>query len=288
MGFSKTSRIQNTPVFIPALTNVTDIACGANHALALDTKGNVYIWGSGEQNQLGYRVVLRTRGDALVPRLLRLRKKIRAVGCGQDHSFAVGRDEQVYAWGLNSFGETAIEENAGDDGAVVANASVVPALNLPNNDTITQITGGAHHSVAVTASGRCLIWGRLDGSQTGCDPSTLPENDIIKDAKGVPRILIGPTDVPNVVGATCAAAGTDNTIAIDGNGKAWSWGFSANYQTGLGTDDDVTTPTMIQNTAVRDKVLVWAGAGGQFSMLASAHIGEAAEAGASPSGANGQ
>ena len=217
-----------------------------------------------------------------------MRKKIRTVGCGQDHSFAVGKDEKVYAWGLNSFGETAVFEGAGDDGAVVAIASVVSALNLPNNDTIAHITGGAHHSVAVTSSGRCLIWGRLDGSQTGIDSSTLSDSDVIKDAKNVPRILVEPTDVPNVVGARIAAVGTDHTIVIDRDGKAWSWGFSANYQTGLGTDDDVTTPTMIQNTAVRDKVLNWAGAGGQFSILTSVHMDEAEDVVAGPLGVNGK
>ena len=284
MGFSNTARVQNTPTLIPSLKKVTDIACGANHALALDSKGDVYIWGSGEQNQLGYRVVLRTRGDALVPRLLRLRKKIRYVGCGQDHSFAVGKDEKVYAWGLNSFGETAIHEGAGEDAAVVPTAVAVPSLSLPNNDTITHITGGAHHSVATTSLGRCLIWGRCDGSQTGLDLSTLPDGNIIKDTNNIPRILIEPTDVPNVVGAAFAAVGTDHTIAIDENGKAWSWGFSANYQTGLGSDKDISIPTMIDNTAVRSKVLCWVGAGGQFSILASAHMDTDEEVVAEPSG----
>lgn len=69
--------------------------------------------------------------------------------------------------------------------------------------------------------------------------------------------------------ATFAAAGTDTTIAITPDGQAYSWGFSENYQTGLGTSDDVETPTLIDNSAVRDEKLVWAGAGGQYSMLAS-------------------
>ncbi|KAK4997486.1 hypothetical protein LTR28_013966, partial [Elasticomyces elasticus] len=50
-------------------------------------------------------------------------------------------------------------------------------------------------------------------------------------------------------------------------GQAWSWGFSANYQTGLGTDEDVPIATLIDNTAVRGKKLNWAGAGGQFGIL---------------------
>lgn len=67
------------------------------------------------------------------------------------------------------------------------------------------------------------------------------------------------------------AAGTDNSFAIDKDGRAWSWGFSANYQTGQGTTDDIMTPTVIDNTAVRGKRLVFAGAGGQYSILAGIH-----------------
>ena len=63
------------------------------------------------------------------------------------------------------------------------------------------------------------------------------------------------------------AAGSDTGFAIDNNGKAHSWGFSANYQTGLGTDDDVEVATLIDNAAVRGKRLVGAGAGGQYGVL---------------------
>jgi regulator of chromosome condensation len=63
------------------------------------------------------------------------------------------------------------------------------------------------------------------------------------------------------------AAGSDTSIAISTGGNAYSWGFSGNYQTGLGTDDDVEVATLIDNTAVRGKELTWAGAGGQFGVL---------------------
>lgn len=63
------------------------------------------------------------------------------------------------------------------------------------------------------------------------------------------------------------AAGTDHSLAISTDGKAYSWGFSSNYQTGQGVLDDIHTPTHIDNTAIRGKKLVGAGAGGQFSLL---------------------
>lgn len=71
----------------------------------------------------------------------------------------------------------------------------------------------------------------------------------------------------DVTGTVSVAAGTDNNFAITKDGKAYSWGFSSNYQTGQGTIDDIHTPTVIDNTAVRGKKLISAGAGGQYSVL---------------------
>lgn len=69
--------------------------------------------------------------------------------------------------------------------------------------------------------------------------------------------------------AAMAAAGHDHGIAITEAGRAFSWGFSANYQTGQGHDDDVEVATLIDNSATRERKLVWAGAGGQFSVVAA-------------------
>lgn len=70
-------------------------------------------------------------------------------------------------------------------------------------------------------------------------------------------------------GITCkyATAESDHSIAITTDGQAYSWGFSANYQTGQGTDEDIETATLIDNTAIRGKQMNWAGAGGQYSVL---------------------
>lgn len=263
-------RIQATPVKLPGLKKIKQIACGANHALALKENGEVYIWGSGEQNQLGHRIVERKRYDSLKPTLLRLNKKCRLIGCGLDHSFAVERNETVWTWGLNSFGETGVREGAGGDSAVIFFPVSVSSLAL-QNDTITSITGGAHHSVAVTANGELLIWGRMDGNQMGLDIASLPAEELIKDVSDKARILIRPSQVPaaTIGTAQMATVGTDHTICINTNGEAFSWGFNVNYQCGQGNTDDITHPTRIENTAVRNRDLNWAGAGGQFSVLTS-------------------
>ena len=266
LGFDPEHRIQNTPILIPALKKIKQLACGANHVLALNDRGSVFSWGSGQQNQLGRRIVERNKLHGLQPREFGLRKNIVHVGSGSYHSFAVHANGTVYAWGLNSFGATGIRDNAGDDEAAIAHPEAVESLS---NRDITHLCGGAHHSIARTADGQCLVWGRVDGHQSGLKVDSLPEDSLIKDARGCPRILIEPTQVPGI-NAVAVAAASDHSLAIDADGRAWSWGFSATYQTGQGTQDDIEVATKIDNTATRDRKLNWAGAGGQFSVFTDA------------------
>lgn len=263
LGFDAKTKVQTTPALIPGLKKIKHLACGANHVLALTEKGGVFAWGSGQQNQLGRRIVERNKLNGLDPREFGTLKNIKLVACGSYHSFAVHESGKVYAWGLNNFGETGIKEGAGESNAAIVHPTVVESLS---SKKITQLAGGAHHSIAATEDGECLVWGRLDGYQTGLKIDTLPDENVIKDERGRPRILIEPTAVPGIK-AQFVTAASDHSIAIDKDGRAWSWGFSATYQTGQGTQDDIEVATVIDNTAVRGKKLNGAGAGGQFSVL---------------------
>lgn len=270
--------IQYTPVIYSNLKNIVDISSGANHAMAMDIKGAVFIWGSGEQNQLGYHIIERTGTQGvkttLKPQHLRTKiKSYKAIYTCPDHSFAIDLSDQVWSWGVNSFGGTGIREGAGDDNAVVYNPTVVESLKL-QNDNITHMDGGQHHSIAITQKGKALIWGRIDGYQTGLDIASIPRTSTIQDNKGEPRIVIVPTAIPNLGKATYASAGTGHTIVLNDQGHAYAWGLSATYQTGLATTDDVQYPTRIDNTAIRGKMVEWVGCGGQFSiMTAPAQVG---------------
>jgi regulator of chromosome condensation len=135
------------------------------------------------------------------------------------------------------------------------------------------IDGGSHHSIGISQAGECLVWGRMDGAQMGLDISTLPLDDSTKvlSERGRPRVLLEPTVLP-ISNCVFAAAGSDQNIVITSEGKAYSWGFNTNYQCGQGPNlDEVTLPTLIDNTAVRGKKLTWAGSGGQYSIIAGPH-----------------
>ena len=258
-GFVEPNEVAYRPKLVPNLKNITSITCGANHAFAITKDGAVFSWGSGQQSQLGRRVIERTKTSGLVPREFGLpkgKKGIVSVHTGNDHAFAISKTGEVWAWGLNNFCETAIKDHAGEDGGIIITPRVVAALK---GKEIVSIKGGTHHSIAATKNGDCLVWGRLDGNQMGIPQSELeklPEDALIRDESNKPRIVSIPQKVNAIKGAVSyVTASSEHNIAITKEGKAWSWGFSGNYQTGQGTDDDIEVATMIDNTAVREKKL---------------------------------
>ncbi|KAF7543078.1 hypothetical protein G7Z17_g11034 [Cylindrodendrum hubeiense] len=268
LGFSETVKIQSTPAILPSLKGIKSLAAGSNHVLALDSKGNVAAWGCGQQNQLARRIIERNKLSSLVPQGVGLpRGKIVKIACGSYHSFAIDKTGQVWGWGLNNFGEIGVESNAGEDDAVILRPAKITFLE---DYTITDIDGGEHHSLACSDGGDLITWGRVDGYQVGFEFDKLTEDNAIYDERGNARILFKPTVQPDVTNTVTVTAGTDNNFAITSEGKVYSWGFSSNYQTGQGTLDDIHTPTLIDNTAIRGKKIIAAGAGGQYSVLIGA------------------
>ena len=270
-GFAPGVQTAKRPMLIPDLKKITTIKAGANHALALDSSGCVIAWGSGQQNQLGRRVIERTKTEGLKPRAFGLPKGpkngIKAIETGAYHSFAISKNGSVYGWGLNNMGETGIMTNAGQDDATVAKPEIIEDLK---GKDIVSIKGAGHHSLAATAEGDCLVWGRIDGHQMGIaddEIAKMPTDAYIVNQNDKPAIL-RPSRVTTIKGKVVHVAGSsDQSIAVTKEGKAWSWGFSTNYQTGQGTTDDVEVATLIDNTAIREQEINGASMGGQYSII---------------------
>ncbi|EFX05427.1 ran exchange factor prp20 [Grosmannia clavigera kw1407] len=118
------------------------------------------------------------------------------------------------------------------------------------NQGVVVLEGGGHHSVAVTSDGRCLAWGRLDNRQLG-----------VVFEKSHPAVQTDERDHTLMVTRAASHA-------------AFAAGFNEQGQLGLGAgaSDEVTTAQQISGKALKGRTLTWAGAGGQFSMLAGPHV----------------
>jgi alpha-tubulin suppressor-like RCC1 family protein len=262
--------------------NITSIAAGESHSLALDSNGNVYGAGNNDDGQLGFKdtadyYVLDHRKFTEIPSLNG--KKITAIAAGDSFSLALGSDGKVYATGYDNFAEVSSLKGknittivAGrshsfaidSDGKVYASGAnsygqlgfgdmwqrngftEVTSLNGKN---IIAISAGEHHSIAVDSDGKVYTAGDNDYGQLGLGDDGYRTN----------RYAF--TEVPSLNGKniTAVVAGTYHSFAIDSNGKAYGTGNNGHSELGLGDKNNRNTFTEIPSLNGKNIISIAAG-----------------------------
>ena len=95
------------PTKVKNITDITAIAAGKTHALAVKNNGEaVYGWGYGRDGQLGFSAT----GSVLLPREITALsdKGIKDISCGNDFSVALSVDGSVYTFGNNEYGQLGV------------------------------------------------------------------------------------------------------------------------------------------------------------------------------------
>ncbi|KAH6888164.1 regulator of chromosome condensation 1/beta-lactamase-inhibitor protein II [Thelonectria olida] len=272
-GTDATGRIikkQETPVLIPELKNIKQIACGDNHALALDKKGVIWAWGSGHKNQLGKRIRTREADNFKPIRVEIFRQKAQYIASGSYHSFALDQNGNVWSWGINGFGQAGDPLSAGEHEAMLPYPRKIAGLGGRGVHTIA---AGEHHSAAVTDDGKCLVFGRIDGGQLGVEftqRQLQDESHILLDERNKPRICIRPTPVTGIGAVADVACNTGHTVFIAKDGTGYATGLGSEGQLGNGREDDAETPQRFKGLhSLYRRRLVLAGAGAGFSIVAA-------------------
>jgi regulator of chromosome condensation len=178
--------IQELPKKIAGVSKIKFLAAGAQHVLAImkrsrpGGKDKIVGWGSNEFGQLrrpNHDRGLRGRANQLVlpyswdmPTWARPRQQrhVYQVRAGAYHSFCINHTGQVYAWGLNKYGQLGVDAQNDDDYPdYIHEPQRVVGLQ---HEVVVDIWGGEHHSVACTQEGRLYAWGRLTHHAVGIDP----------------------------------------------------------------------------------------------------------------------
>ena len=172
--------LEVTPRFghAPDLLNVTMIAAGAAHSIALTADGRVFTWGSNAHGQLGrnetWGVYYNRSSIVPVDVTAQFPEEIRRVAAGADFCYALSNASRVYAWGRNDFGQLA----TGDTEDRLGPTDVTAAFPEP----IADVAAGESHVLALGASGGVYVVGSNSHGQLGV-------NDTMAGLITVPQAL---------------------------------------------------------------------------------------------------
>lgn len=254
LGFSGNLKKEYHPISILQLSNkpgdyekVSSVAAGSNHLVVLTTHGNIYTWGAGEQAQLGRKVLERRKIHGTHPEKVTLAtrgRKAVVVGAGQNHSFAVDDKGDVWAWGLNSMGQTGTGWSSQEDDIVQLPTKVEKLSKSElDGDVVVQIVGGTHHSIFLTRAGKVYACGRSNAGQLGlADDDEAFHDRESPEFIGEPALVTFPDPDDAIIQVS---AGTHNNAAITRGGALYAWGQGVQSELGLGDEEEVKTPHVV-------------------------------------------
>lgn len=257
---AKGTMIQEKPTLIDGLAKekIVQIAAGANHLMAINEKGELFSWGCGEQGQLGRRILERHRRTGLrptniTPRDGRSRAFITKVICGSYHTLAIRKDGNVYAMGLNNFGQLGLGDHEERQTAELIDGKEI----WGGEAKVVDAGAGEHHSMVLLDNGQVYAFGRADSGQLGVET-------------GGERAFNEPVKVPFQHKINLISAGGNHNLAFSERDELFSWGFGEMHQLGHGPAQDEARPRAIQTKL--QGVIQQLSAGGQHSIILATEL----------------
>jgi alpha-tubulin suppressor-like RCC1 family protein len=201
------------------IRNVTAIAAGEEHSLALLSTGEVRAWGNGESGQLGDEN-LQNKKEAVPVRKLKdaATSVATSVAAGEEDSVALLSDGTVMAWGANNVGQLGNGTFTGPDTCTYGPCSRT-AEPVPGLSGVVKIAAGGNHSLALLSNGTVMAWGENGSGQLGNGTTT---NSAV------------PLPVQGLSGVIAIAAGQEYSLALLANGTVMAWGANGEGQLGAG------------------------------------------------------
>jgi PKD repeat protein len=178
-----------SPVAVPGLTGVVEIAEGRNHVLARTSTGAVYAWGDNSYGQIGDGSTTRRTAPVLV-----IASGATGVDAGAHHSVAMTSTGTVLTWGRGYRGQLGL-------GTLSNRLTPTP---VPGPSSIVEIGDGRDQTFAITASGQVWAWGSNAAGQLG-DGSTTNRTS---------PVLLGLT------GIVAAQSGSSHTVFLPAGSQA--------------------------------------------------------------------
>jgi DNA-binding beta-propeller fold protein YncE len=228
----------------PYLEEVTALASGVFHTLALLQNGTVVGWGQNYEGQLasGSRAECQVGGwicsRTPVPVCVTMEspckpehylKGVTAIAAGSLHSLALLEDGTVMAWGMNKQGQLGNGSSTGPELC----GGLYPCSQLPEPvkglSEVTAITAGGNNSYALLKNGTVKAWGENGDGELGDGTTTDSSTPVAVCATAEEALC-----AHSLSGVTAIAADGGAGYALLEDGTVRDWGLNYQGQLGIG------------------------------------------------------
>ena len=203
------------------------VTSGAYHTLAINSRGELYAWGSNKNGQLGIGT---TTDNELTPQRVGNDSDWEAISGGEYHSLALKSDGTLYAWGKNHRGQLGIGSTDNE----------TTPQRVGNSGDWKAISAGGEHSLALKRDGTLYAWGSNSSGQLGNGEKAVNDADTSKDRNSPTRVSTGWKTV---------SAGFAHSLALKNDNTLYAWGWNWKGQVGNGksgsTSEKETAPQKI-------------------------------------------
>ncbi|XP_055889763.1 X-linked retinitis pigmentosa GTPase regulator-like isoform X1 [Biomphalaria glabrata] len=161
LGYKATTN-QHIPKLIESLppTKYKLLDAGSDSSVALTVDGRLFMWGNNEDGKLGLGEVEIVEEPTQLP----MDRPVVCVACGYYHTAIVTDDGKLFTMGESDGGKLGLTDDAGETN--------VPQQVTAITEPVKWVSCGSSHTVALTESGDCYVFGEGESGQLGLGTDT--------------------------------------------------------------------------------------------------------------------
>lgn len=146
------------------------VSLGGNHSAMISEDGKLFMWGGNLYGQLGNETNIDSNIPVDITEHFNLNENeiIISVSLSRFGSAALTSDGRMFIWGYGNNGELGNMQYEHSNVPI----DITNSFNLQQNESIKEISLGAHHSAILTSNGRVFTWGANNSGQLGNNTNT--------------------------------------------------------------------------------------------------------------------
>ena len=228
---STDNRLEPVAVDLGWGNRVESIVAGDSHTCVVLKEGSLKCWGSNEHRQLG------NGEDRNQTRPIRAKwmgvRLAKGVAAGNDYTCAIGRNESLFCWGGNGYGQLGNGSTSSPLGAVT--------VSVGKGRSVRSVVAGEGHLCALLSDDSLTCWGNNSRGQLG-EGREVEDSGLI--SRGVYKSVV---------------TGNTHSCALKDNNVPECWGGNEFGQLGDGSRLDRHAPVSVHLPVGRGMVRVAAG-----------------------------